>query len=1312
MSKIEKLSIQGIRSFGVGSGRETMQFFTPLTLIVGYNGSGKTTIIECLKYATTGELPPNSKGGAFIHDPKLVGEKEVLGQVKLAFTGTTGAKYVATRSVQLTVKKTARNMKTLDCTLKCDNNGERITISSRVAEMDSIIPQAMGVSTAVLDYVIFCHQDESLWPLSEPSALKKQFDQIFEAMRYTKAVDNLKVLRKKQGEDYQKLKAVEPQDKRNKELAEENKARSHELSDQIDEGRDQCRAMTSEMNEIQEQIKQKHIEANSFYRIVDELKSKREQLQFRKDAIADLLTTLEELPEDDDQLNDALAQYEERMDRQQEQERQIRAQYTELQGELVNARKEHSAKLAEQGRHESDKDKYERQLESRIELIREAAALHGFRGYDNDIKDKDVKAFNERIQKLHAEKKKDLERIEKENTREVDKATSAIQDLEGRKNTSTNSRVHAKQRMHAIEKRIGVLQGEVSSLDVDESARALLESQFGDIDGRLSRVNEQISTAGHDVMIKEDQNQLYQLEAEGQRLNRELVECTRMASERAQLDYRKKELSDRRRKLDTLTSTWKSKLDTQLDGGWEADTLEGTYQAAIKAQSSKVSSACQKRDVARQKQQKLEYRVKTARDTIQQKNDEINRCQSQVVKVLKTVRGEAAIEDYNEEVKMHEEDVETYSTDISLLGALTDYYEKCKETLEKKNKCRLCERAFDEKQGVAKSRFSDRLVKYLDPDKMQKASEDLAASQGALDTLRKVKPDYMNYERLQAEIPGLASECKALEAELETLERQLEEHDEDVSAEEGKQADIKSLEKTVMNIAQTVKDIKDAELQVERIQSQQSSGTDTRTVEEIQSLQDASNESIRSLTARINKTTTDRQRLRDQLTSLELEKSELKREASNVQNKLERKKDFENQIRTLKEEQVGQREVIQKADEELEAIEPLITEARAVQQDTLQRGRAKEKAVVEERDMVANSIIELRAVENDIQAYLEQGGPANLAANARAIATLEKTISGMDKEISDLTVRANKLKQDLDNGDRKKHNITNNLRYRENLRQVETLRKEAAELEDRNANDDYERLIEEAGQLENRHSRLVAERGHLMGEMKTKDTELARLIEEYKQQYTKAAEKYRQTQIQLETTKAAIDDLGRYHTALDNAIMQYHSLKMAEVNRVAGELWQSTYQGTDIDTIMIRSDSETTSASTTAKRSYNYRVCMVKQDTEMDMRGRCSAGQKVLASIIIRLALAESFGVNCGLIALDEPTTNLDRDNIKSLAESLHAIIKQRQAQSNFQLIVITHDEEFLRHMRCSEFCDSFFRVRRDDKQCSVISKESITTVL
>ena len=74
---------------------------------------------------------------------------------------------------------------------------------------------------------------------------------------------------------------------------------------------------------------------------------------------------------------------------------------------------------------------------------------------------------------------------------------------------------------------------------------------------------------------------------------------------------------------------------------------------------------------------------------------------------------------------------------------------------------------------------------------------------------------------------------------------------------------------------------------------------------------------------------------------------------------------------------------------------------------------------------------------------------------------------------------------------------------------------------------------------------------------------------------------------------------------------------------------------TDIDGMKIVSDHDETT-STTTRKSYNYRVVMIKNDVELDMRGRCSAGQKVLASIIIRLALAESFGQGCGVLALDE----------------------------------------------------------------------------
>ena len=90
--------------------------------------------------------------------------------------------------------------------------------------------------------------------------------------------------------------------------------------------------------------------------------------------------------------------------------------------------------------------------------------------------------------------------------------------------------------------------------------------------------------------------------------------------------------------------------------------------------------------------------------------------------------------------------------------------------------------------------------------------------------------------------------------------------------------------------------------------------------------------------------------------------------------------------------------------------------------------------------------------------------------------------------------------------------------------------------------------------------------------------------------------------------------------------------------QVIKELWQKTYRGQDIDYIQVKADTEGVGT-----RSYNYRVAMYSGGAELEMRGRCSTGQKVLACLIIRLALAETFCLNCGILALDEPTTNLDR---------------------------------------------------------------------
>lgn len=56
----------------------------------------------------------------------------------------------------------------------------------------------------------------------------------------------------------------------------------------------------------------------------------------------------------------------------------------------------------------------------------------------------------------------------------------------------------------------------------------------------------------------------------------------------------------------------------------------------------------------------------------------------------------------------------------------------------------------------------------------------------------------------------------------------------------------------------------------------------------------------------------------------------------------------------------------------------------------------------------------------------------------------------------------------------------------------------------------------------------------------------------------------------------------------------------------------------DIEYVEIRSDLDEGSSASNRRRVYNYRVVMVKGDTALDMRGRCSAGQKVSTPSSVR----------------------------------------------------------------------------------------------
>lgn len=1166
----------------------------------------------------------------------------------------------------------------------------------------TMMPQYLGVSKAILDSVIFCHQEESLWPLSEPAKLKKRFDEIFEALKYTRAIDDIKIIQKKKKEALKILEKEEEHAKLNKDRADKIMKQTTTLSDEIDILREKSDAKGREIKDATQKAERAWKMAEEAGHVVAQLKGKRIAEQTKTESVNSLLENLIEMSDSDAELQQMLEQYEERVQKYQADLESQKAKYSEFRGQIDDCRAKVSSKERECGSYEAQQESHERQIKNREQLIKETARSHSIRGFDSDIDDTHVGEFMERISKMARDQNAAFERARAETREKLQTAQNDLTQINEQKYALNSRKESSRQAINANDKKIGGLQVERNKIDVDEGGKVALEAHLRETEAKRDSVALETASAKWDSTIEDIEADLRQLDERKEKLDAELVESTRQAGETAQLDHMQKELQDRKRSLDTMIGTHGTQITSIVGDGWSPATLENAFQQAVEQHQSQVADAEKQRDGTSRELAQVNFKLDTLRKDLKSK-------QAGVKAAEKAVHDAVGVEPavYPEEIKRMESSRDFAKADVDAFSKVIEYFNSCIKRATEHNGCKSCLRPFaNEKEREKMLNAITREKKYYEGGSEVKA--ELDAIEKDLQAARAASSDFDSWERLtEKEIPQAQEEEKKQSDVRAVLIEHLETQDASVSERQAAKRDVEAMTRTVQNIVKYNTDILSYDSHIKELTVKQKAAGLSRGLEVIQQDSKKLNEEAKTVKSRLTKTAADRDRSKAQQSQLSLEISDTRSKLNTAEYKLRERTSLDSQIDEYKKLTAGEREKVKECDLQIQSLAPKLSQAQAKYDDIARRGADKDRELQTETNKLNSSLNQLKMADQEITAYIDKGGPEQLKRGRREVENFRKEIEKLEGEQGQIVREVKQLEDQLRNHDDTKRSISDNQRYRRDLRALQEIRRELEELEDTNAEAEHQTAQREGGQHQMQRNMLAGQQATIVGELKSKDDQLTHLIEDYKTEYKGAARAYRESHIKVETTKACVDDLGRFSSALDQAIMKYHSIKMEEINSIIGELWRKTYQGTDIDTIMIRSESENGKTN----KSYNYRVCMVKQDAEMDMRGRCSAGQKVLASIIIRLALAECFGVNCGLIALDEPTTNLDRDNIRALATSLSEIIRLRRKQANFQLIVITHDEEFLREMGASDFADHFWKVRRNERQKSEIKKQSVAEV-
>lgn len=1300
MSKIDKLSILGVRSFDNGRG-ETIQFYSPLTLVVGFNGSGKTTIIECLKYAATGLLPPNSKGGAFIHDPKLAGEREVLAQVKLSFKAATGAKMVATRSLQLTVKRLARQQRTLEGQLLMVKEGERTAISSRVAELDQIIPQYLGVSTAVIDNVIFCHQDESLWPLSEPSVLKKKFDEIFEAQKYTKAIENIKQLRKKQNEELGKHKIIEQHAKEDKIMAEKTERRMLKLQDEIEALRQQCGQLERQMLHVVELAHEAHQQYNRYEALSTSLKTKQDDAASRQAILASLESSMKEISESDEWLTATLEQFDSRIQDDQSQREALLEAFREVKVQIDAQQADRVHKLAEKGRNEAEQLQYQRHLRNRHDLVKDLARRHSLKPQDDVTNSGQFDDFMLQFNRVCREQSKYLTHAREDANRETQGAQVLINKLDQRQKALQESKLEARKLIAQHSREQEEARKQIDAITVDEGSPAVLQSRKEDVGSRLQQAEAEIQSSSRQKNLGEATARVAQLETDSRALRELLVQSTRRSDEVAELVYLKKMVKDNLRSLETMTRVYGERIAKVVGKNWQPSEVEEFYQTAVESRSQELGMVEKDRNVIARDLEQVEFTIDKLKSDIKEKEALLEDCRQKIRDAIDDEPSE-----YEEILQERQRGVDSMKDDAGQMAGLSSFLQQILNVANEKGLCRTCSRPFRNETEL--SRFKIRMDGLVRKAHSETQDDEIRELERDLQAARDAAIQYETWKQLSTELPRLKEQQARLDRERDRTVSRLTQCEGKLGEQQEGRRELDALSKVVQSIIKHNTEIRDHNERIEQLSRKQVGGQSESSVDEIQERMNGADNETREARDVVYRLTKEEEDNRRTVSQLRLESSRLDGELNSTNYQLEKKANLLSELKKVQHIISQQREAMDNADEEIERLDIELAQAREAYDEIEQRATVKQRDLQRRVDESSKHLQDLKYANDMIREYVEAEGPQQLSKIERELKQVADDIAAAEGQQLSLTRDINSLKERIDQSESVRRNYSDNLQYRRMRHGLQAVEEEIRQLGERVSNVDASHYREEGSRRDREHHLISGQREGKMGEMKSKDNQLAELLADYETDYKDAARKYKEAHIKTETTKAAVEDLARYGSALDKAIMTYHAVKMQEINGIIEELWQRTYQGTDVDTILIRSDNENAKGN----RNYNYRVSMVKQDAEMDMRGRCSAGQKVLASIIIRLALAECFGVNCGLIALDEPTTNLDRDNIRSLAESLHDIIRHRQQQANFQLIVITHDEDFLRHMKCGDFADYYYRISRTDKQKSIIERQAIAEVL
>ncbi|KAL2299468.1 hypothetical protein Nmel_014127 [Mimus melanotis] len=734
MSRIEKMSILGVRSFGVeDKDKQIITFFNPLTILVGPNGAGKTTIIECLKYISTGDFPPGTKGKTFVHDPKVANETDVRAQIRLQFRDVNGELVAVQRSMVCTQKGKTPEFKTLESVITRTKHGEKVSLSSKCAEIDREMISALGVSKSVLNNVIFCHQEESNWPLSEGKALKQKFDEIFSATRYIKALEALRQVRLKQSLKVKECQTELKYLKQNKEKAQEIQDHLSNREAQLAASKENVMSIESQLEPLKSSLAVVEQNLTKIMRLDNDVKAlESRKRQMEKDN-QDLQQKMEKVFQGtDEQLRDRYQNHQRIVKEKEKRLLDCKRDLDRATKECQIFNSEKSELLIERGRLQLQADHHQEHIVTRDSLIQSLAAQLELDGFEQaPLTERHIASFCSLVKDRQERDTEGANRMMREFAQKEAMKQKQLDEIRDKK-TGLESTIHLKSDIQKKKQaELKNVKCELQQLEGFSDRISELDEEIGKMEHELEKAERSSNVETLEQEVQTLQNEKINLDKALRRLDQEMEQLNLHTTTITQMEMLKKDKAEKEDQIRKVKSRHSEELTSLLGYFPNKKQLEDwLHDKNKKINQTRDTLATLNKQLA-----SVEYDKTYASNELKKKEAQLSCHETKLFDVCGS-------QDFDGDLSKLQEEIEKSSKQRAVLAGATAVYSQFITQLTEENQscCPVCQRVF-QTEAELQDVISDLRSKLrLAPDKLKSTESDLKRKEKKRDEMMSLKP--------------------------------------------------------------------------------------------------------------------------------------------------------------------------------------------------------------------------------------------------------------------------------------------------------------------------------------------------------------------------------------------------------------------------------------------------------------------------------------------------------------------------------------------------------------------------------------------